>query len=222
MRLLERSDVTAKLVDLGHQCVEDWKKNAAKTGYNWSGDETKMAEYVNHFLEKYRNQSTRLGISSRPLGDAYAETVFEIGYVLPDPFCLDPKVLTNVVLDKEVCRIPSPPSIAAAINEPISQVFDQVVQNDAKRARLFAPGSQEKAKDLKAFAKERKDCADLGAVLEALLGVVLFHEFAHCYVFFLGMDGRPNTPPNVKGLARPSNTGESGDCWRRMCLGELW
>lgn len=117
LRLLERPDATAKLVELARECVKDWKK---KPGYQWSGDETKMAEYVNHFLEKYRNQSTRLAVSSKPLGDAYAETVFEMGYVLPDFFRLDPKILTDVVLDKEVCRIPSPPFIAAAVNEAIS------------------------------------------------------------------------------------------------------
>lgn len=81
-----------------------------------------MTEYVNHFLEKYRNQCTRLDVSAKPLGDAYAETLFDIGYVLPDHFRLDPKALTHVLMDKEVCRIPSLPFIAAAFNEPISSL----------------------------------------------------------------------------------------------------
>lgn len=120
MRLLERPDATAKLVQLGHECVAHWKKEAAKSGYHWSGDEKKMTEYVNHFLEKYRSQCARLAVSSKPLDEAYAETVFELGYVLPDFFRLDPKVLTEVVVDKTVCRIPSPSSIAEIVNEPIS------------------------------------------------------------------------------------------------------
>lgn len=104
MRLLERRDATAKSVELGRRCVKDWKSKTEETGYHWTGNETKMTEYVNHFLEKYRNQATRLGVSSKPLGDAYAESVFDLGYVLSYLFQLNPKTLTTVVLDKEVYR----------------------------------------------------------------------------------------------------------------------
>lgn len=118
MRLLERPDASAKLVELGRLCVKDWKKKAKVTGYNWSGDETKMTEYVNHFLEKYRNQTTRFQVSSKNLGDAYAESVFDMGYVLPDLFRLDPKALTSMVLDKEVCRTFRHSSLQKLILDP--------------------------------------------------------------------------------------------------------
>lgn len=120
MRLLERSDATAKLVQLGHLCVRDWKKTAADTGYHWSGDESKMNEYVKHFLEKYRSETTRVNVSARPLGDAYAESEYDLGYVLPDFFKLDPKTLSTVVIDNEVWRAPSQPVVMISDKEPVS------------------------------------------------------------------------------------------------------
>lgn len=101
-----------------------------------------------------------------------------------------------------------------------------MVQNDAKRAELFAPGAQTtKFKDMppKAFAQARKECADLGLVHQALLGAIMFHEFAHCFVFYLGTNAHLNTPPGVNGLARDISTeetdGESGAWLEKHILG---
>lgn len=94
------------------------------------------------------------------------------------------------------------------------------MQNDARRAKLFGPEAQKTATDLKAFAQARRDCADLSLIYQVLLGSIMFHEFAHCFVYYLGMTGEPNTPPGVTSLEVPTgDVGESGAWLELQILG---
>lgn len=98
-----------------------------------------------------------------------------------------------------------------------------MVYNDAKRANLFASGAQAQAgktgNDLKAFAQARRECADMSLAYQAFLGAVLFHEFAHCFVFYLGMDGNPDTPNDVNGSPLMIGGAESGEWLETQVLG---